>query len=217
MDLTAEFSRELAELGGLVADRGGQKKNYTEAVSGRLGQLVAGRLRHLGLAHVRAPQGARDKQFMGGYGTKGVDVSLSDEKHGLLLTSGIKGILFDVPKNLKNRYRDVVMEALELHKRFPYAVCGHLLFLSRSEVGRGNQAFGTVLAEAVALLSGITGRRRPDEPAELYEAMGILLFEPGDPTSVVWAPEGVPAELTAETYCERLVAAFHRRNPFFRE
>ncbi len=54
---------------------------------------------------------------MGGYGTKGVDVYLSDEKHGLLLTSGVKGPVFDPRKNLKNRYRDMVMEALELHRR----------------------------------------------------------------------------------------------------
>jgi hypothetical protein len=154
---------------------------------------------------------------MGGYGTKGVDVYLSDERHGLLLTSGIKGILFDVRKNLKNRYRDAVMEALELHKRFPYAVCGHLLFLSGSECAKPNRAFGTVLGEAAALLGGIAGRRRPDEPAELYEAIGIVLIEPGQPNWVDVAPEGVPEALQAATYCERLVASFHQRNPFYRE
>ena len=83
---------------------------------------------------------------MGGYGTKGVDAYVSDEKHGLLLSSGTKGILFDVRKNLKNRYRDVVMEALELHKRFPYAVCGHLFFLGRDDAMERSIAFGTVLA-----------------------------------------------------------------------
>jgi hypothetical protein len=183
-------------------------------VSRLVSELVAAQLRELGLAGARAPQG-RDKQFMGGYGTKGVDVYLSDEKHGLLLTSGIKGIMFDVPKNLKNRYRDIVMEALELHKRFPYAVCGHLLFLSASEAARPSKAFGTVLGEAVALLSGITGRVRPDEAPEVYEGIGVLLFQPGEPESVNLSPDGVPTDLQANSYCQRLVDSFRVRNPFY--
>lgn len=191
-----------------------QKKGYTERFSGHLARLIATEMRALGLTQVRAPQG-RDKQFMGGYGSKGVDVFLSDEKHGLLLSSGKKGILYDVPKNLKNRYRDVVIEALELHKRFPYAVCGHLLFLGRSEAARASRAFGTVLREAVVLFDTVSGRRRPEEPAELYEVVGIALFDPGDPESVDLAPPAVPPELHAATYSRRLVEAFKARNPFY--
>jgi hypothetical protein len=152
---------------------------------------------------------------MGGYGTKGVDVYLSDEKHGLLLTAGVKGIAYDPRKNLKNRYRDMVMEALELHKRFPYAVCGHLLFLGKSEALGASGKFGTVLGEAVALLSTISGRVRPDEAPELYETMGIVLLEPDDALSVDVSPQGVPPELCAEGYCERLVRSFELRNPFY--
>lgn len=213
MWLGEELSKALARISA-PGDSGADKKNYTEKVSGALTELVAARLRELGVRGARAPERGRDKQFMGGYGTKGVDVYLSDEKHGLLLSSGTKGILFDVRKNLKNRYRDMVMEALELHRRFPYAVCGHLFFLARGDAMKGSNAFGTVLGEAVALLRGITGRVRPDESAELYEAMGILLLEPGDPSSIDLRPAGVPDHLTAEAYCERLVDAFRRRNPF---
>jgi hypothetical protein len=193
---------------------GGEKKNYTEKISAALTTLVAARLRELGLREARAPQRGRDKQFMGGYGTKGVDAYVSDEKHGLLLSWGTEGILFDVRKNLKNRYRDMVMEALELHKRFPYAVCGHLFFLGRDDAMERSIAFGTVLGEAVTLLKGITGRFRPDESAELYETMGILLLPPGDASSIDLRPTGVPDHLTADSYCERLVDAFRQRNPF---
>jgi hypothetical protein len=217
MPLAKAVSKALADIGrpeDVGGDKASYKKNYTERVSAALTQVVADRLSELGLHKARAPRRGHDKQFMGGYGTKGVDVALSDEKHGLLLSSGTKGILFDVPKNLKNRYRDMVMEALELHKRFPYAVCGHLLFLGRSEAGRTSRGFETVLGEAVALLKGIAARVRPDESAELYEAMGILLLEPGDPSSVVLRPRGVPEHLTAERYCERLVESFRLRNPF---
>ena len=106
---------------------GGVKKNYTESLSHQISRLLAEQLRNLGLEHVRAPTTGRDKSFMGGYGTKGVDVYLSDEKHGLLLTSGVKGPVFDPRKNLKNRYRDMVMEALELHRRG----CGLVMMLHR--------------------------------------------------------------------------------------
>ena len=194
---------------------GGDKKNYTEKLSHRVSQVVADELKIRGLTGIRAPGPGHDKQFMGGYGTKGVDVYLSDEKHGLLLTSGVKGLVFDPRKNLKNRYRDMLMEALELHKRFPYAICGHLFFLGKSEAQAASARFGSVLGEAIALLSNITGRKRPEDPPELYETMGILLLEPGEPNSVDLTPEGIPTELRAEGYCERLVQSFQTRNPFY--
>ena len=194
---------------------GSAKKNYTEALSHEISAVVAAELVSKGLDRVCAPGRGKDKQFMGGYGTKGVDVFLSDEKHGLLLTSGIKGIVFDPGKNLKNRYRDMVMEALELHKRFPYAVCGHLLFLGKSESLAASTKFGTHLGEAVALLSTIVGRERPEDAPELYETMGILLLDPGAPRSVELNPPGVPDELCAATYCDRLVRIFQSRNPFY--
>jgi len=194
---------------------GGQKKNYTEALSHQISRILAQELRDLGLAGTIAPTGGRDKSFMGGYGTKGVDVHLSDEKHGLLLTSGVKGLVFDPRKNLKNRYRDMVMEALELHRRFPYAVCGHLFFLGKSESARPSKKFGTVLGEAAVLMSGISDRRLPTDAPELYEEMGILLFDPGDPESLDLAPAEVPNTLQADTYPKRLVDAFNRRNPFY--
>ena len=194
---------------------GGQKKNYTEAISHRISQAIAAELEDRGLKGVRSPGKGRDKQFMGGYGTKGVDAYLSDEKHGLLLTSGVKGLIYDPRKNLKNRYRDMVMEALELHKRFPYAICGHLFFLGKTESQASSKRFGTVLGEAVALLSLISGRRRPEDSPELYETMGIVLLDPGRPESIELSAPDIPDALHAEGYCDRLVELFHGRNPFY--
>jgi len=194
---------------------GAQKKNHTERLSHDFSTIIAEHLRQAGLPGVKAPVGGPDKSFMGGYGPKGVDVYLSDEKHGLLLTSGVKGLVFDPGKNLKNRYRDMVMEALELHKRFPCAVCGHFFFIGKAESSRGSKKFGTVLGEAVALLQNIADRKRPDESPELYEALGIMVVDPGKPASVDLAPAAVPEGLWAASYCERLVDIFHHRNPFF--
>jgi hypothetical protein len=208
---------------GLIGDRerpasdapGGVKKNYTEALSHSISRALADDLRELGLSETRAPDSGRDRSFMGGYGTKGVDVYLSDERHGLLLTSGVKGLVFDPRKNLKNRYRDMVMEALELHRRFPYAVCGHLFFLGKTESALPSRKFGTVLGEAAVLMAGIAQRRLPTDAPELYEEIGILLFDPGDPASLDLAPTGVPESLHAANYPYRLVDAFNRRNPFY--
>lgn len=213
MSLETVLRETLAEAGRPAGETGADRKNYTERVSHLLARAVARRLRDLGLRDVVAAEG-RDRQFMGGYGTKGVDVYLADDKHGLLLSSGVKGILFDVRKNLKNRYRDVAFESLELHTRFPFAVCGHLLFLGQSECSRRSQRFGTVLGEAVALLSAIAGRARPTDPPALYECLGVVLLEPGEPETADLTPPGVPAELHAVTYCERLVDSLLRRNPF---
>lgn len=191
------------------------KKNYTEQVSQLVTDSVSRQLQILGLRSVVVPGRGRDKQFMGGYASKGVDTYLSDEKHGLLISSGSKGILYNVGKNVKNRYRDMVMEALELHKRFPYAVCGHFIFLSASEVAKPNKRFGTVMGEMATLMSNVSGRARPEDPPELYEVIGIMTLEPGDPSSLNLAPAGLPAELRADTYCDRIVHAFNQRNPFY--
>jgi len=109
----------------------------------------------------------------------------------------------------------MAIEALELHKRFPYAVCGHLVFLGKTEAYHSSKKFGTVLGEAVALLSLISGRERPDEAPEIYETIGILLIEPGDPESVDLEPKDVPEKLRAHGYCERLTDLFNKRNPFY--
>ena len=213
-DAVANEIRRLADAPGPRAS-GPDKKNYTEKLSRAMSTVVAAELRELGLVNARYPERGPDKQFMGGYGTKGVDVFLADDKHGLLLTSGTKGLLYDPRKNLKNRYRDMVMEALELHKRFPFAVCGHLFFLGKREAYLPSKRFGTVIGEAVALLSMINDRERPEDAPELYETMGILVLEPGDASSMELSPSGVPPDLAAAGYLERLVAIFYRRNPFY--
>jgi hypothetical protein len=55
----------------------------------------------------------------------------------------------------------------------------------------------------------------PTDAPELYEEIGIALFDPGDPSSLDVAPQGVPDNLRASTYAERLVETFNRRNPFY--
>lgn len=78
MSLETSVAEALRSLPAPPADAAGAaKKNYTEALSHRISTALAGELRAKGLAGARAPGQGHDKQFMGGYGSKGVDVYLS--------------------------------------------------------------------------------------------------------------------------------------------
>ncbi len=72
------------------------------------------------------------------------------------------------------------------------------------------------LGEAAALLGGISGRRRPEDAPELYEVVGVVLFDPGEPSSLDLFPEGVPTELQGGHYVRQMVERFRLRNPFYR-
>ena len=151
---------------------------------------------------------------MGGLGPKGVDVYVADEKHGLLLSSGTKGLLFDVRKNLLNRFRDMVAEALELHMRFPYAVCGHVFFVNAEAKQTEARLHGTVLRRIVVLLEGVSGRRVPADPAEVYEQLALV---PVDLATgrVEISPVDVPEALRLRSYFDRMLQSFEQRNPFY--
>jgi hypothetical protein len=61
---------------------GADRKNYTEALSHQISRILAQELRDLGLTGTIAPTSGRDKSFMGGYGTKGVDVIFPTKSTG---------------------------------------------------------------------------------------------------------------------------------------
>jgi hypothetical protein len=100
------------------------KKRYSELLSKHLAPELAEGLRKVGFPNVRPVRGGPgERAFQGGLGPKRVDVTYSDEQHGLILAVSIKSI--SVPpfgKNLKNRFADLCTEAITLHMRFPYSV-----------------------------------------------------------------------------------------------
>jgi len=151
---------------------------------------------------------------MGGLGPKGVDVYVANEKHGLILSSGTKGLVYDVRKNLLNRFRDIVAESLELHMRFPYAVCGHVFFVDAAARDVASRLHGTVLNRIATLLQGIEGRRSPADPPETYEQLSLapLILAEG---RIEMQPPDLPDTLHLHTYCDRMLVAFGQRNPFY--
>jgi hypothetical protein len=102
------------------------KKRYSEVLSSHLAREMAQGLRGFGFKGVKPMKdGPGERAFQGGLGPKKVDVSFSDEQHGLMLAVSIKSICFSpYGKNLKNRFGDLLTEAITLHLRFPYStVC----------------------------------------------------------------------------------------------
>ena len=88
------------------------KKRYSEVLSAHLAIEVGEGLRAIGFDTVKPSRGGPgEKAFQGGLGPKKVDVSYSDEQHGLLLAVSVKTICFSpFGKNLKNRFGDLLTE-----------------------------------------------------------------------------------------------------------
>ena len=84
------------------------KKRYSEQLSRNLAIQVAQGLRNAGFPTVKPePGGPQEKEFQGGLGPKKVDISYSDEQHGLIFAVSIKTITAPpFGKNLKNRFGD---------------------------------------------------------------------------------------------------------------
>jgi hypothetical protein len=119
------------------------KKRYSEQMSAVLAPAIGEELRHRGMKEARpsgpgetGPSGA-ERRLAGGIGAKKVDVTWATEESGLLLAMSVKTISFrdagtkNYQKNLVNRRGDMLIEAVTLHRRFPYAVLVGLLFLDK--------------------------------------------------------------------------------------
>lgn len=203
------------------------KKRYSELLSKALADEVAVGMRSLNFPNVKPLRGqAGEKEFQGGLGPKRVDVSYSDERHGLLLAVSIKTICFQpFGKNLKNRFSDLCTEAITLHMRFPYGViCA--LFAMPHEADQDVTRHRTIstFRRAGLLLSSIGGRVDYASAGEKFEQITMMRFRPmrapGDEPQV-WLYAATPGtnlgvtaeELTEAQYFRRLRDVFNLRNP----
>jgi hypothetical protein len=158
-----------------------QKKRYSEVLSSHLAKEVADGLRAVGFPNVKpARDGPGEKAFQGGLGPKKVDVSYSDEQHGLHLAISIKSINFaPFGKNLKNRFGDLLTEAITLHLRFPYSVvCMLFAFPGASHEDVTKVRKVSTFMRAMKLFATVSGRRNYTDPGEKFENVAMMLFEP---------------------------------------
>ena len=123
------------------------KKAYSELMSAAVAVAIGAELRRRGCKEARPAEpgevggSGAERRMAGGIGAKKVDVTWATEASGLLLGISIKTINFrdtktrNFQKNLTNRRGDMLIEAVTLHRRFPYAVLAGLFFL---DAGAGN-------------------------------------------------------------------------------
>lgn len=199
------------------------KKRYSELLSKALAEELAEALRSMGFRGTRPVRGGPgDKEFQGGLGPKRVDVSFSDERHGLLLAISVKTICFrPYGKNLKNRFGDLCTEAITLHMRFPYSVvCAVFAMPGEAHLDATALRRISTFQRAAALLGTISGRVDHASAGEKFEDVTMLLFQPlrradDEPWAKLYAA-GTPGELrelTEDEYIKRLRDIYNARNP----
>ncbi len=200
------------------------KRSYSGRLSAALAEEVAaglGRVGFPGCTPVRGGPG--EKTFQGGLGPKQVDVSYSDEKHGLLLAVSIKTIgCPPYGKNVTNRFYDLCPEAISLHMRFPYSVVCALFGLPRAanEDLTPRRKVST-FRRMMKLLSTISGRADHAAPAERFENTTMILYQPctaeGEEPWLKLIDAATGKEMGEDDYFLLLRDIFDKRNPHMTE
>jgi len=207
------------------------KKRYSERVSEVVAQTIAYELRQRGLKEARpASPGELDssgaeRRMAGGLGAKKVDVTWATDKAGLLLAISIKSINFkdnktnNFQKNLVNRRGDMLMEAVTLHRRFPYAVLGAFFFLDKGAEHDGTARRKSTFVNAHARLKLFTGRNDPAGRDEQFERFYLLLLDASPLALDIRAYEvgKMEAPISMDSIISDLLSMSAERNPDFYE
>ncbi|WP_395680494.1 hypothetical protein [Dokdonella sp.] len=207
------------------------KKRYSELVSARVALAVAHELRNRGLKEAR-PAGEGDlgdsgaeRRMAGGLGAKKVDVTWATEESGLLCAVSVKTINFrdrktqNFQKNLINRRGDMLMEAVTLHRRFPYAVLAGFFFLDKDAASDDTAKRRSTFVNAHARLQLFTGRNDPAGREEQFELFYLILLN-ASPSAVnlrAFAVGDSVNEVAMSDVLDRMLKLVAQRNPDFYE
>lgn len=213
------------------------KKAYSEAMSAAIAVTIGAELRRRGCKEARPAEpgelggSGAERRMAGGIGAKKVDVTWATEESGLLLGISIKTINFrdvrtrNFQKNLTNRRGDMLIEAVTLHRRFPYAVLAGLFFLDAGAENDHLRQDGNAprrrptFINAHQRLKLFTGRRDPHDRDEQFERFYLILVEATPTASSVRAfAVGDPdTEIPINHLLDELMALVAERNPDFYE
>ncbi len=219
--------------------RSTEKKRYSEQLSAALALAFAHELRERGLkgarpagpSEVDASSGA-ERRMAGGIGAKKVDVTWATEESGLLFAISIKTINFrdtktkNFQKNLTNRRGDMLIEAVTLHRRFPYSVLAAFFFLDQGAMNdhvkdgkSGKSRRRSTFRNAHARCRLFTGRNDPAGRDEQFERFYILLVTASpDDANVIAYEVGKPDQpILLDQIFEELLSLVAERNPDFYE
>jgi hypothetical protein len=207
------------------------KKAYSEKLSAAVAVTFGQELRLRGMAEARpASPGELDssgaeRRMAGGIGAKKVDVTWATEESGLLFAISIKSISFrdtrtkNYQKNLTNRRGDMLIEAVTLHRRFPYSVLTGMFFFDYGAAEDGTANRRSTFENAHTRFKLFTGRNDPAGRDEQYERFYILLLRATDIGSTLRAyAVGDPlTEVPLADVFDDLVRLVAERNPDFYE
>jgi hypothetical protein len=165
------------------------KRRYSELMSDAIAPAVAEELRLRGMKEARpalpgslGASGA-ERRMSGGLGAKLVDCTWATEESGLLLAVSIKTINFrdartkNFQKNLVNRRTDLLLEAVTMHRRFPYASMVGMLFLDEDAATDHTARRRSTFVNAHARMRIFTARDDPTGRDEQYERLYIALVD----------------------------------------
>lgn len=166
-----------------------EKKNYAERLSRQLAHVFADHLR-------RSFPGILPDQLGGGQesrartskGFKKLDVNYSTIDLGLALGVSIKTINFAdkkskrFTKNYSRNENELRAEAMDYHKRQPWAVLVAIIFLpiescDDAAAGKKTEHGASSFGSAVRFFRNIAARRRTDGPPDQFERVFIGLYD----------------------------------------
>lgn len=202
------------------------KKNWNQKLSNTLALAIAQELRDRGMSEAR-PNGpgemgksGAERRLAGGIGAKKVDVSWATEESGLILACSVKTIMFmdgatnNFQKNLTNRRGDLLVEALTLHRRFPYAVVAGFLFMDIGAESDGTDRRKSTFRNAFPRLRIFTQRPDPSAREEQFERLFLLLVDsnPFAPSLRAFEVHDGETEVDLEVAFDEIVTLLGERN-----
>jgi hypothetical protein len=206
------------------------KQEFSQRISNIAAVQIASALRARGLKETLPDLSAigssgAERRLAGGIGAKRVDVSWATDVSGLLLAVSIKSINFrdmksnNFQKNLTNRRGDLLIEAVTLHRRFPYAVIGGLLILDAGAASDDTAKRKSTFENAGYQLRLFRDRRDPAGRDEQLEELAIVLFDSsaGSPSIQSFSGPTLSSGVTVEWFLDNLVERVAERNSDFYE
>ena len=148
-------------------------------------------------------------------------VSWATEESGLLLAISVKTINFrdmqskNFQKNLTNRRSDMLMEAVTLHRRFPFAVLAGLLILDHQAAQDHTQTRRSTFENAHSRFRLFAGRDDPADRDEQFERLWLMLVHanPFQPQSTVYNVGDHTNTLNLGDAFDDLIGLVATRNP----